>query len=222
MKHLKTLAMVVLACTLTATASAQNKGVELLKQMEEKFQGLKSVSGTFAQSRTDPEFKTKTNSQAQFRILKPNYFRADYQGAGGQPGEVQLIADQTFYNYVPQLKQVATYRFRGESNVRDLNYMLLGFGAKVDEIQKVYAVKPLQSGTGVQLTPHNPQQASFRYILMQVDPQSLYPTGFTMRQPDGTDMSVSLNLNSLQVNPAISASDFRPNFPRDAVQVNMQ
>ncbi len=222
MRNFRQLVMVLLVCVVSASALAQNAGVELLKRMEEKFQNLQSVSGSFVQSRTDPEFKMTRNDQARFWILKPNHYRAEYQGSGGQPGEVQLITGQTFYNYVPQLKQVATYKFRGESNVRDLNYMLLGFGAKAEEVQKVYTVQPLQGGTGVQLTPRDPQQASFRYILMKVNSETLYPESFTMRQPDGTDMTITLGAGSLQVNPQISANDFRPNFPRDAVQVNMQ
>lgn len=222
MKNFRQLVVVLLACAVSASAMGQNAGVDVLKRMEEKFQNLQSVSGSFVQSRTDPEFNMTRNTQARFWILKPNHFRAEYQDPSGQAGEVQLISGQTFYNYVPQLKQVATYKFRGESNVRDLNYMLLGFGAKVEEIQKVYAVQPLQGGTGVQLTPHNPQQASFRYILMKVNPETLYPESFTMRQPDGTDMTITLAGGSLQMNPQISPNDFRPNFPRDAVQVNMQ
>lgn len=222
MKSIKIALLTAIACMLSTGAFAQNSGIELLKKMEAKFQNLKSVAGTFVQTREDPAFKTKTNSPARFWILKPNFFRAEYQDAAGQPPSVQLISNQTFYNYVPQLKQVTTYKFRGESNVRDLNYLLLGFGAQTDEITKVYSVKGLDGGNGVQLTPRNKQEASFQYIIMHVDPQSLYPTSFTMKQTDGADLSVKLDLGNLQVNPQLSPNDFRPNFPKDAHVVNMQ
>jgi outer membrane lipoprotein-sorting protein len=224
MKQIKILAAALMACLMCAPAFAQNEGIELLKKMEQKFQGLKSVSGSFVQTRQAPNdpFKSKATTPARFWILKPNYFRAEYQDVAGQAPSVQLISDQTFYNYVPQLKQVNTYKFRGESNVRDLNYLLLGFGAKADEITRVYSVKGVEGGNGVRLTPRNPQEASFRYITMKVDPESLYPTNFTMTQTDGTDLSVTMNLGSLQVNPQLSPADFKPNFPKDAHSVSMQ
>jgi outer membrane lipoprotein-sorting protein len=215
-------ALASLLCVSSAGAFAQNQGVELLKKMEAKFEGLKSVSGTFTQNRTDPTFKTQQTVPARFYLLKPSYFRAEFQDAQGQAPSVQLISKQMFYHYVPQLNQVNTYKFQGESNVRDLNWLLLGFGAKTAEITKVYAVKPLQRGTGVTLTPHSTKDSSFKYITMQVDPQTLYPTHFTMRQTDNTDLSVAINAGSLQLNPSLSPRDFEPNFPANAAKVNMQ
>lgn len=211
-----------LMCMLTVPVAAQNKGVDLLKKMEVQFQNLQSVAGTFQQSRIDPTFQTKTTIPARFWVLKPSYFRAEFQSAQGQKPEVQLISNQTFYNYVPQLNQVSTYKFRGESNVRDLNYLLLGFGAKTDEVLKVYKVDPLDSGTGVRLTPRSTQDTSFQYIIMEVDPQTSYPTRFTMRQTDGIDLTVELDLQSLQVNPSLSPKDFEPNFGRGVHQVSLQ
>lgn len=216
MNKFRGLLALMMTVVLAAPALAQNAGVDLLRSMEEKFQGLKSVSGTFVQTRLDPEFKTKVNMPARFWLLKPNNFRAEFQNAPGQAPEVQLITNQTFYNYIPQLDQLNTYKFRGQSNVNDLNYLLLGFGAKADEVTKVYSVKPLNGQTGVQLTPRNPQEANFKYITMVVDQQSLYPKTFTMMQSDNTELSVSLDLSSLQINPPMSAGDFKPNFPKNA------
>ena len=222
MKSIKLAAMAAALCLCSAPVLAQNSGIALLKKMEGKFAGLKSVAGSFSQTRTDPTFKTKVTLPARFQLLKPSYFRAEYEAAAGEKPSVQLITDQMYYNYTPQLNQVTTYKFKGESNVRDLNYLLLGFGAKADEVEKVYHVKPLDGRTGVQLTPRNPADASFKYITMEVDPQSLYPTRFTMRQPDNTDMIVVLNLSSLQINPRLSPSDFAPNFGRGVHTVSMQ
>lgn len=214
--------LAALVCILSATAVAQNQGVTLLKKMEEKFENLKSVSGTFTQSRMDPTFKTQQSMPARFWLLKPSYFRAEFQEAQGQPPSVQLISNQMFYHYVPQLNQVNTYKFQGESNVRDLNWLLLGFGAKTEEITRVYNVAPLQSGTGVTLTPRSAQDTSFKYISMVVDPQTLYPTQFTMRQTDNTDLSVRVDTGSLQLNPSLKPGDFEPNFPRNVHKVSMQ
>lgn len=222
MRIIKIAAAAALVCLFSATSFAQNEGLELLQKMEQKFQNLKSVSGSFSQSREDPTFKTKVTVPARFWILKPSYFRAEYQGTQGQKPEVQLISDQMFYNYVPQLNQVTTYKFQGESNVRDLNYLLLGFGAKTDEITKVYKVSGVEGGNGVRLTPRSTRDTSFQYITMHVDPTSLYPTSFTMRQTDGTDLSVAISVGSLQVNPSLSPKDFEPNFGKGVHKVSMQ
>lgn len=217
MKLTRITAMAALAC-MTAVSMAQNSGVELLKKMEQKFQNVKSVQGSFTQSKKDPTFDRTVSIPASFQILKPNYFKAEYQEGPGKPPSVQLISGDTFYNYVPQLKQVNTYKFRNQSNVRDLNYLLLGFGAKADEVTKVYKVAA-SGANGVRLTPKNASEASFNYIIMEVDPASLYPTRFTMQQTDKTDLSVQINPSSLQINPALTAKDFQPNFPRDAQRV---
>lgn len=221
MKTLKQTALAALFCICSVTAFSQNQGVALLQKMESQFQNLKSVAGSFSQTRTDPTFKTKVTVPARFELLKPNYFRAEFQDAQGQAPSVQLITNNMYYHHVPKLNQVNTYKFQGESNVRDLNYLLLGFGAKADEITKVYSVTSLESGNGVRLTPRSQKEASFQYITMEVDQQSLYPTRFTMRQSDGADLIVVMNTSSLQINPSLSPSDFKPNFGK-AVVVNTQ
>lgn len=217
MKSLKLAAMLVLTCLVTVTASAQD-GMELLRQMESKFGNVKSVAGSFRQSAYDPVFKENSSTDASFQLLKPSYFRAVYEPKSGQKPAVQLISDRMYYQYIPAHNQVQTYKFKGDSNVRDLNYLLLGFGAKASEVAKVYNVSELKSGNGVLLTPKRPAEASFKQIAMEVDPQSLLPTRFTMRQPDNSDMTVQINTQSLQINPSLSPSDFRPNFG-NAVQV---
>lgn len=219
---IKQTALAALFCVCTVTAFSQNQGVALLQKMENQFQNLKSVAGTFSQTRTDPTFNTKVTVPARFELLKPNYFRAEYQDVQGQKPSVQLISDQMFYQYTPKLNQVNTYKFQGESNVRDLNYLLLGFGAKTDEITKVYSVSSLDSGNGVRLTPRSKKDTSFQYITMEVDKQTLQPTRFTMRQTDGADLIVVMNPGSLQMNPSLSPSDFKPNFGKGVVTVNMQ
>jgi len=214
MNILRLSAMAALLCFASVTSYAQNEGVDLLRKLEAKFQDVKSVAGSFTQTRTDPKFKTKMSQPATFQILKPNYFRAELQSANGGAPEVQLISNQTYYHYVPNLQQVATYKFKNESNVRDLNYLLLGFGAKADEVTKVYKVTALENGNGVRMVPRNAQEASFKYIIMEVDPQSLVPTRFSMEQSDGTPLSVQMNPQTIQLNVPLSPGNFQPNWPK--------
>jgi outer membrane lipoprotein carrier protein len=197
--------------------SSENQAVDILRRMQQKYSTVKSVRGSFTQQREDPTFKKTITSPANFMLLKPNYFRADYQAP--EPS-TQLIYGNTSYTYVPKLKQVTTYKFKNESSIRDLNYLLLGFGANTDEVLKVYHVSPLKSGFGVQLVPR--ESSDFKYILMEVDPNTLSPVRFSMEQPDKTKLSVVIDPSSVQMNAPLSPGDFKPNFPAGTRSVSMQ
>lgn len=212
------LATVAIFSSVTASVFAQ-EGVDLLRAMEAKYSGVQSVAGTMTQERVDKTFNKKSETPATFKLLKPSNFRVDL--AGTDPS-VNLISGKTSYNYVPKLKQVAVYEFSNQSNIRDLNYILLGFGAKTDDVLKVYTVAPLKGKTGITLTPRDTSQSTFKSISMEVEKDSLLPKRFSMEERDGTEVGVNLNLPSLQLNAPLSQKDFQPDFPKDAQRVKLQ
>lgn len=216
MLSFKKITLLLATVLLPFSAMAQNKGIDLLREMETKFQNLKSVAGNFQQTRADADFGTKQTSPGTFRLLKPGYFHMIYN----DPSQTQqLIYENTHYFYVGSLRQLSTYKFKNSNSVQDINFLVLGFGAKADDVQKVFKVDATASGSGIKLTPRNPQQATYEYISIEVDPQSLYPKTFTMREPNKTEVSVSLDLSTLQVNPQLTADHFKPNFPKDVKPV---
>lgn len=211
-------ATIALFSSVTVSAFAQ-EGVELLRAMETKYSSVQSVAGSMTQERVDKTFNKKSETPATFKLLKPSNFRVDL--AGTDPS-VNLISGKTSYTYVPKLKQVAVYEFKNETGVRDLNYILLGFGAKTDDVLKVYTVAPLPGKTGIILTPRDASQGTFKSITMEVDKESLLPKRFAMEERDGTEVGVNLNLSSLQLNAPLSSRDFQPDFPKDAQRVKLQ
>jgi len=130
-----------------------------------------------------------------------------------------LITDQYFYRYVPQLKQVDQSQFSTQSNVRDLNYLILGFGAHINDILRVYAVKWLTKGIApgydaIQLSPLDKSGAKFQYItIMVTNDGQLMPAQFSMMGLDGVRTTVNLNLQTLGMGATIRPDMFTPNFP---------
>ncbi|MCX7019716.1 MAG: outer membrane lipoprotein carrier protein LolA [bacterium] len=201
------------------------QAVELLQRIEQKYGAIKTFSGAFRQVRKDPAFDEKIESQGRFHIMKPSNFRAEYYS----PNEsVNLISGQYSYRYVKQLKQVERYKFKGEDNVRDLNYMLLGFGVKTDDLLRVYYAQWLGESMGkgyqaVKLVPRDRQDANFKHlsIVITADDQ-LLPAQFSLEQLDGALVTANLDLKSLEIGGSIDEKLFRPDFPRDAQVVDIE
>ena len=203
--------------------SNDQKAIDLLRQMEEKYGSLNSVSGQFQQVREDPAFEERVESYANFALLKPNKFRADYQPPRQS---TNLITDDYFYRYIKELKQVERYHFQGQLNAQDFNYMVLGFGVKVDDALKVYSVKWLTDGVakgyyGIQLVPID-SKSNLKYVTMLVTEDGLQPAQFSMEQVDGVRTTANINLKTLQIGAKIDARQFVPDFPRDAQFVDIR
>jgi outer membrane lipoprotein-sorting protein len=211
-----------------AKAATDEKALDLLRQMEARYAQVQAVSGTFKQTRVEQDDSgfggNKIESQAEFSLLKPNKFRADYKA----PYEsTNLITDDSYYRYTKAVNQVEQYKFQGRMNVQDLNYMLLGFGAKVDDITAVYNVKWLSSGVapgyhGIQLTPRDVKNSGFKYITILITAdQNLRPAQFSMEQ-GGARITADLDLKKLNIGGSVSASVFQPNWPKRAQVVPIQ
>ena len=211
----------------TGTRDLKNdpQALDLLRRLEERYGTVQTVSGRFAQVRHDPAFEEQVDSTADFAIMKPNKFRAEYKPP---KVSVNLINGEYSYQYVPELKQVNRHRFRNRDTVRDLNYMLLGFGAKTDDLLKVYAVKWLTQGVeagyqGIQLIPLKKEDSGFNYITILVTrDEKMLPAQFSVGQKDGVRTTANLDLDRLKFDVRLSARDFEPSFPKDAEVVDIE
>jgi outer membrane lipoprotein-sorting protein len=201
------------------------QALDLLRKLEERYATVQTVSGRFDQVREDPAFQEKVDSTADFSIMKPNKFRADYKPPRAS---VNLINGEYSYQYVPELKQVNRYRFRDRETVRDLNYMLLGFGAKTEDLLKVYSVRSLTQGVaagyhGIQLIPLDKESSGFSYITILITrDDKLLPAQFSVGQKDGVRTTANLDVERLKFDVRLSARDFEPNFPKDAEIVDIE
>lgn len=210
------------------------EAIELLRAIEARHGSVQTVAGRFLQTRQIVDSPDSIKEAANFHLVKPNKFRADYT----RPGEASdprarypyittsLIVGRDYWQYVRDINQINHYRFSNERNVRDFNYLLLGFGAHTEELLKVYQVKSLKKAPkgyrAVQLTPLDPSDAGFKSITMLVtDDEALLPAQFSMVQVDETRVTVDLDLKSLQIGARINERIFRPDFPKDAERVEL-
>jgi outer membrane lipoprotein-sorting protein len=198
------------------------EAVDILRQMEGKYASISTVSGSFQQTLKSSSWDD-VHSKAQFYLQKPNKFRADYVA----PHEsTELITDDFFYRYTKELKQVDEYKFQNRATVQDLNYMLLGFGARVDDILRVYQVHLLTKGVadgyyGIQLTPNDKKSASFEYITILITKNELRPAQFSMEQGVNR-ITADLDLQTLKIGGSISSGIFQPNWPKGVNIVPLQ
>lgn len=207
------------------SGDSDSKAIELLRQMESKFGQINSVQGQFQQVREDPAFEERIESYANFYLLKPSKFRAEYQPP---KVSVNLITDDYFYRYIKDLKQVERYHFQGKNTAQDFNYMVLGFGVKVEDVLKVYRVKWLTEGVakgyyGITLIPLEKEGSNFKYVTILItDDGSLRPAQFSMEQLDGVRTTANLGLKSLQIGAKVDERLFKPDFPRDAQVIDIR
>ncbi|MGI8905448.1 MAG: LolA family protein [Candidatus Sumerlaeaceae bacterium] len=193
--------------------------VALLQQIESQHGGVRSVVGSFTQQRIDSSFGAdKKDSTARFALLKPNNFKVEYLSP---KQSMNLINGQTSYYYVPDQKQVQKYTFKKRATVRDLNYLLLGFGAPTQELLAVYTVQRGDAKNSIKLIPRNTRDAQFKYILMELT-DSLLPKRFSMEQTEGSKLFVNIDTAGLQIGAPLSPRDFQPNWPSGTNEVDMQ
>lgn len=212
-------------CIPHAARAQQDGGLDLLRRLEAKYSQIQTIRGAFSQSRVDPTFDERIDSAAVFYIKRPDKFRVDYQPPRQS---TNLIADGYSYRYVPELRQVERYRFQGRETAQDLNFLLLGFGAKVDDVTRIYTVerhtKSVRAGrVAIKLTPRNKAEANFNFVVIQFtgadDP---VPAEFSLEQLDGTITTAILDLNNLNIGAQISDSTFRPDWPRNVQVIDFQ
>ncbi len=201
--------------------------VELLRAIEQRHGATQNVAGRFTQTKRMVDSPGDIKSAATFSLMKPNKFRADYTKPGeAEVSSTNMVVGRDAWQYVRDLKQVSHYRFSSDRNVRDLNYLLLGFGAHTEELLQVYRIKSMskipKGYRGVELIPLNTADAGFKAITILVtDTEALLPAQFSMLQSDNSQVTVDLDVRNLQIGARINDRIFRPDFPKDAELVEL-
>lgn len=223
--------------TTTRTATSLNKGadevdavptgrvVEVLKSLEERYESVKTIKGTFLQATLDPTFGETIESKGSFYLKKPNRLRIEY----APPHQTTLlVTERMMYRYIPQLKQVERYRIDPSNAIVETNYMLLGFGANTQDVLRAYRVtlagdKAESKATKIlRLVPQRPEDASFKVIEMVVDTERRIPLEFRVTQLDGTVATVKLDPLALTLDARLDDKLFSPSFPPDAQMVDVK
>lgn len=197
---------------------------EVLKRLEATHGSVTAITGTYTQVRDDAATDDRIISVADFKMLKPNRFRAEYR----RPRATTILAvDDLMYRYIPANKQVERYQFKRKATAQDLTFLLLGFGARVEDVLKVYEARTPRNLPadvhGVTLVPRDPKSAGFRSLTIHVTPdERALPVRFIVDQSREVTITVEMDMRTLNLQARVNESSFRPNFPRDAEMVDVQ
>ncbi|MDD4280596.1 MAG: outer membrane lipoprotein carrier protein LolA [Candidatus Sumerlaeales bacterium] len=196
-------------------SDATSSPLSILKGLEKKYSKVTTIQGSFKQTRVDNTFGETIATNGTFWLSKPDKLRVEY---AAPHQSTDLFADGAAYQYVPKLNQVTMLRFRNENTPMDLNFLLLGFGAKAERIQQVYNVKSPkkkapQGKLGMRFIPKDTKQANFKDFELLVDAETLTPTSFSFIGIDGTSTKAVLNQKDLKIDDPISSKRFIPHWP---------
>lgn len=219
-----TAAFVATIVTAASAQSASPSPRDILARLEATHASVQAITGTYTQVRVDRVTQDQIRSVADFRLKKPNRFRAEYR----RPRATTiLVVDDLMYRFIPDNRQVERYRFGRKNTPQDLTFLLLGFGAKVEDVLKVYDARPVRNAPsdvhGVMLVPRRPEEAGFRSLTIHVtrDERAL-PVRFIIDQSKDVMIQVEMDLRSLNLDARLTEAVFRPNFPRDVETVDIQ
>lgn len=219
-------AIVLAAGSVTAqnADSTTSEPLAVLKALEKRYAQVTTIQGNFKQERVDETFGETISTSGNFWLAKPDRLRVEYQA----PNEAtDMLVEGVAYQYVPKLRQVTMVRYKNKNTPMDLNFLLLGFGAKVENVQKVYNVMPLgktapKGKVGLRLVPKDAKQANFKNFELMLDQKSLVPTDFSFKGMDGTLTKAVLDDKKLKIDQTIDASRFKPNWPEKTRVVEVE
>ncbi|MCD6385611.1 outer membrane lipoprotein carrier protein LolA [Candidatus Sumerlaeota bacterium] len=198
-------------------AEAQREAIKILRQLEEKYKKIETITGEFKQLKRSTVFLEEIKSQGVFYFKKPGKFRCDYL----PPNEsINWIIDDTAWLYVPEIKQAEKYYFgKSGSKVQRLNQMLLGFGISVNDLLEVYEVKtvekdPEKHTIAILFRLRKPSpDVNFESITIWFDTETLFVKKIYIDEV-GDDETI-IDIKEIKLNKRISDTLFRPFFPKD-------
>lgn len=202
--------------TTTETLIQQQNARAFLKIVEQKHAKIDTVWGEFEQRKESKLFLENIYSRGKFYFKKPGKFRCDYL----PPNESQnLVISDTWYIYVPEIKQVEIYHFdKTESKIRKLNQMLLGFGVSVEDVEEVYDIHQTKEGEDSSLVridfipKENEEDYSMDAITIKFDRKTLLPTELLISEEGGDRTEIFMKKGKIYLNKKLDDSYFKPRF----------
>jgi len=208
-----------------AKRSDSPTALEYLKRLEEKNKDVKTMAGSFQQTRISEVVLEKSVYTGHFTYEKPNRFRLDYTGKDGKRDEstVLMLADEV-WDYVPSIEQVTRTRLDSRAGQqREINQFLLGFGVKAEKALEYFDVSlgdPDATGKTFSLVfrAKNPDETmQFVKATITFDGKSLLPQ--TIHLIDSIGDRTEIELGEVKFNTSIKASLFEPKWPEGTVLI---
>ncbi len=206
----------------TATIAAQQPGdspeVAFLRLIEAKNGETRSLQAEFTQTRVDRVFSDEVVSEGEFWYEAPGLFRASYKGdkdSGSEDSDIWM-KDNKLISYTPSLRQVEIVQ-QAAGDRAPVNQLLLGFGVKVERIQRLFEVQPAAKP--------RPGTTGIRFVSRDVDFSLGYDSitvyfDTTRREPqiillEQEDQEITVELKKVRMNPQIKPSVFETKWPKN-------
>lgn len=156
------------ATSSTVSAATMN----LLKAIETAHKDLKCVHAKFFQTRMDVVMDKKTDSPGELWFERPAHYRCDYS----QPDPmIVLINNNTFYQYVKEIKQVDFYKFASdEERDQNLHQLLIVFGFNPAELAQLYEIRSSEDDPALKAELVKQKLDVGRYFSFFVKPRAAY------------------------------------------------
>ncbi len=192
--------------------AAREAAFEFLAKVEEKHKETTSLQAEFVQLREDTVFLEEVRSEGRFWWRSPDLFRASLRSE--HDSEI-WIRDGKMYEYIPDLRQVDVVE-QPEGEDAPLHQWLLGFGAKVEEIEKHFNVRMLPEAeeagwVAIEFLPREDGRSfEFEEIVIHFHEEDVEPRQIVL--DDGLSI-ITIELRRVRVNPSIRDSVFRLDWP---------
>jgi outer membrane lipoprotein-sorting protein len=204
---------------------------KILKELETKHAGLKTVQAEFGQVKVWQDFSEKKTRGKLFieqsNAEQAGRLRYDMEGEKGENSIVPsttLFVDNTIFDYTPINRQVDKCVLDAEGAREQFRMLLLGFGLSSKEILNNYNVekagdvpevaktpKPL---TGLSFTPvkDNIRQV-YANVSVWLEHDTLWPYCIRIEEVSGDVRTITIR--SLKFNEPIQAALFEPKWPKN-------
>jgi len=196
-----------------------------LKRLAGEFDKVTAAQAVIKQVRHSEIFLETKELAGTLNVSKPGKFLLVYDKGDNSR---TYIVDRTVYIYMPDQKQVEKYTLTNESStVEALNFDLLGFEFDPDEVLEVYevavessVVEDAGTSTTLRFIPRDTNRTMLSVLRLSLRESAganggptLLPSHLSYEETSGD--SSSMLLESIDINPALDASIFQPDFPPD-------
>jgi outer membrane lipoprotein carrier protein len=173
---------------------------------------VRSLSGTFEQTLTNPLVRSSTVSHGEFRQQRPNKLAVRFTDPAGDA----IVADGQFvWVYLRQAAPNQVIR-RAQSDQMevplDLSQFLNATTTRYEIVSKGSEAVDGRPANAVGLTPRSGTRSPFTSATVWVDDTDGLIRQFEVVEPSGTTRRI--RLTKMTVNPSLSASDFAFTVPK--------
>jgi len=204
----------------TSRPAAERDAV--LKRVEERAKGVKSIAVDFVQHIYAPVFDDHDTRTGSLKILKPQFVRVDWKTP--PPPEAIVFDGEFFWQIKPGPAQVIKWTVKkkepaGKDKPKlDLGPFRFLAGVKADELKRDYLIALVDTPKDKKtyhllLVPLKPEErVDYRRLDIWIDRKQLLPVKIRFTKPNKE--VETWTLKNLRVNKGVVKADFRVRVPR--------